>query len=258
MPTDDAPREPIIVSVMPRPTSSSSGFFETQFPTTWASHKPTAIDSGGGGTDTSAACIIAFEVVFSVFVFGIVAGCYVFGMRRRRRHRQLEREREQQYAQAQSACSESMLERALDRHERRMLHHLHMLDPSSRQSSSVTTSTNNTTTNLPVPPPYWPPDPTLRLPDQAVARLSQALLMAHMARTPLFHDMNAVPPYPHPTVAPPKYSDIYQQPSRAPSWLSLQTNRPPMEQQQSTLSLPASLFPASNTTQDEPHASRNP
>ena len=154
--------------------------------------------------------IIVFEVVFSVLVFGIVAGCYVFGIRRRKRNRQFQRDMESQYAAAQAACSESMLERALEHHERRMIRHLHMFRSSSRQSSSMTettlhtsetsstviatdTTTNNlllaTTTPRPStrnnnndPPPYWPPDPTLRLPEHAVARFSQALLMSHLAR----------------------------------------------------------------------------
>lgn len=109
-------------------------------------------------------------MVFSVFVFGVVAGCYIFGMRRRRRQRQLQREYDQQYAAAQQACSESMIERAYNRHEQ--------LPPTIR----LYTNDSSAASSMLQLPPYFPPDSTLRLPEHAVARLSQAMLMAHMGR----------------------------------------------------------------------------
>lgn len=142
--------------------------------------------------------IVAFEVVFSVFVFGVVAGCYIFGMRRRRRQRQLQREYDQQYAAAQQACSESMIERAYNRHEHQPVH-LNMND--STQSFATSSML----------PPYFPPDSTLRLPEHAVARLSQAMLMAHVGRNhipqPLYTQSSVSLPSSSAT-PPPKYSSV--------------------------------------------------
>ncbi|KAI7857221.1 hypothetical protein BDC45DRAFT_566743 [Circinella umbellata] len=166
--------------------------------------------SNNNSDASPAAYVIALAVVFSVFAFSIGAACYVFIIRRSKRHRKFQREMERQYVAAQAACSESMLERALEHHEKLMVRHLHMLSSSSRQPSSMTESTQctaatsstvietSTTTNnlLPAtselasymhknnnhPPRYWPPDPTLSLPEHAVARFSQALLMSHLVR----------------------------------------------------------------------------
>ncbi|CDH58324.1 predicted protein [Lichtheimia corymbifera JMRC:FSU:9682] len=122
-------------------------------------------------------------------------------MRRRRRQRQLQREYDQQYAAAQQACSESMIERAYNRHEQHI--RLCMNDASSSATSSMLQL-----------PPYFPPDSTLRLPEHAVARLSQAMLMAHMGR-------HYIPPQPQQfytqsstassssiVTPPPKYSSV--------------------------------------------------
>ncbi|KAG2228021.1 hypothetical protein INT45_012045 [Circinella minor] len=214
--------EPILLG--DQSSQSIPGFYETPTsninnnsnntnpggPTNQETFGEIAFSPSNNNSDASpAAYVIALAVVFSVFAFSIGAACYVFIIRRSKRDRKFQREMERQYVAAQAACSESMLEKALEHHERLMVRHLHMLGSSSRQPSPMTESTQcttatsstviatNTTNNLlPAtaelalsmhknnsdPPRYWPPDPTLSLPQHAVARFSQALLMSHLVR----------------------------------------------------------------------------
>lgn len=96
-----------------------------------------------------------------------------------------EEEKKARLRTLQAACTESMLERAYARNER-PIHSIIQDDP----------------------PPYFPHDSTLRVPDHAVTRLSNALLRAHtMQRQPLSElslHTAAVP-----NDFPPKYSDLH-------------------------------------------------
>ncbi|ORZ01271.1 hypothetical protein BCR43DRAFT_486660 [Syncephalastrum racemosum] len=141
-------------------------------------------DTSGDGDQggTSAALIITFEVVFSVFVFCVVAGCYIFGIHRRNRLKRMQQEQEMQAAAAQTVCTESMLERAFQRHERRLFDHFYT--PTRHNSS---TSIEQQPQD---PPPYWPPDPLLQLPERAVTRLSQALLVSSLHPLPKYSDLD--------------------------------------------------------------------
>ncbi|ORX52363.1 hypothetical protein DM01DRAFT_1336727 [Hesseltinella vesiculosa] len=125
------------------------------------------MDTSLSNTDpgsTSSAMIITFEVVFSVAIFLVVAGCYFFGIQRRKRQRKANMD---QY--------DAMVERALTRHEQTLMRHMR------RHSSTISVET----THLVPPPPYQTAvnDPINRLNEHDVHRLSQALLSTHLARS---------------------------------------------------------------------------
>ncbi|KAI8067488.1 hypothetical protein BC940DRAFT_300869 [Gongronella butleri] len=119
------------------------------------------------GADASSAMIITFEVVFSIVIFAVVAGCYCFGIQRRNRLRKAKME---QY--------DAMVERALTRQEAVVTRHL------QRHPSSTSIDTFNSMF-APPPPPYGSEGnaSTHRINEHDVHRLSQALLTTHLVRT---------------------------------------------------------------------------
>ncbi|ORX52365.1 hypothetical protein DM01DRAFT_1060763 [Hesseltinella vesiculosa] len=125
------------------------------------------MDTSLSNTDpgsTSSAMIITFEVVFSVAIFLVVAGCYVFGIQQRKRRHKVNMD---QY--------DAMVERALTRHDQTLMRHMR------RHSSTISIDT----THLIPPPSYQTAvnNPVNRLNDRDVHRLSQALLTTHLARS---------------------------------------------------------------------------
>lgn len=124
--------------------------------------------------------IIAFEVIFSIVLFLVIASCYAVAIRRRRRKK---REAARLHALL-PVCTDSMLERAYARNER-PIHSIIQGDP----------------------PPYSPPDSTLRLPNHAVTRLSNALLRAHTT-TMQERPTSSLQPSMLTSDFPPKYSDL--------------------------------------------------
>ncbi|KAI8391461.1 uncharacterized protein BYT42DRAFT_556916 [Radiomyces spectabilis] len=155
-------------------------------------------------SNTSSTLIIAFEVVFSIFIFSVVVGCYTFGIRRRNKQRKLEAERRQNLL----LCTDSMVEHALYSHEAQLAL---AAQPSMISSSSLLTAPPTLS-----PPPYHPPNPSMRLSDEAVSRLSQSLLQLHLrdlcpsaSSLPISSTATVIATPPPALASPPKYSDIF-------------------------------------------------
>lgn len=136
-------------------------------------------NNGGGGGGVNNGFLIAIEVIFSVLVLFILVFCFFAGIKRKRRLRRL---------------NETMIENAINQQERRM-----QLNLQGRFNSSSTV-----TSSIRYPPPsYSPPDPANQLSNDTVSRLDHLLLENHLCT--LQHSNNNTP-----SVALPKYSDLYQ------------------------------------------------